>query len=364
VPTQPVPIPAGRPSGPRLYDVDEETLSSSSSPSQDIFEVRNILPLLPPDFVKIPEILVPPRSVLPPKPSLALRPKDPFMVMTDRPGDGVGLLRRLSLYSSCLQDIYYPLRERMHGDWDVVLNKLFGTLVGDDFVGYGTRDVPGHDRLGLFPMFMDGLGREFFEVTTIYKPGTLLEFTMRIPRHLTRRQHAEAFKYAMTPPDQELRFPEVNEVLTLKPCGVPIFPFLWRANGTDIVNILHTDSNWKYVRRFQNVAQLEYQKKIYERSTHVRVVQVAFCREATCLVQIEPIDPKEFHSLFLPIQIQREEFFTAIVELFKNLDPHKGTYNAESVANFCNYMQGPWMDAAVEWVRNKQRNFRTPPSSL
>lgn len=263
-------------------------------------------------------------------------------------GDSVGLLNRLSLYPSYLLHMYQRLQERCSSDqWNSVVTRLFGQAKNrDHFLGYGRRKIPGHDQMGLFPMFVDQHGREYFEVPSTN--GT--EFTVRIPRHLTRRQNARLY----TPVKDEIQFPDPNEEVVLSPCGLPLFPFYWDSMKNDVRSISEASAtnDGLFAKRVQAMVSFEMDSKIYLRSALVRIVEASEHREASCLVRIDHgTNASAFMNLFLPLQVMREEWNLNVSDLFGSLD--RMYVSVKNVSDFCAYLQSTWVAEAAKWVKEK-----------
>jgi hypothetical protein len=263
------------------------------------------------------------------------------LVMTEEPGDFVGLLRRLSLYSTYLTECYRYLESWNYSpEWNPALSRLYGRAQNrDDFLGFGKNGLPNHDQMGLFPMFVDSKGREYFEVPD--REG--LAYTMRIPRHQTRA-------------NRDLDFPQPYEKIVLRPCGVPVFGFFWDDSSRDIRSI--SESQELFRIRVGTLANFESASKIYGQAIRATLIDTEGFRDASCLVRIEPHDEREFSQAFRPLQVLREEWNINITDMIKKIKDQSYRLDHVRVQHFFAYMQTEWAHAQKKWTNAK--TFSSP----
>lgn len=327
IPLAPAPPP---PPLPPFIDADEE----------DVFSRRlmSSLPVQQPqERVAEPStaILIPPRSVLP-RTFTLYKPVNSLVMTDGNPGDFVGLLRRMSLYQTYLYECYKHLESWGYlPEWSTILNKLYGRAKNrDDFLGFGKNGLPNHDQMGLFPIFVDSRGREYFEMPD--HDG--LVYMMRIPRHETKKHY-------------ELDFPQPNDKVALRPLGIPMFPFFWDSLTGDVRSI--SESQTLFRARVSTLAIHENTNRIYGKTLKVRIANTESFRDASCLVKIDPLDRIEFNYVFHPIQVLREEWNLNIVDLFKATANRAYNVDPVRLMQFVSYLQSTWLDAQQRWVREK-----------
>jgi len=191
---------------------------------------------------------------------------------------GVGLLHRLSLDGAHLTRIYEIIRERGVA-WDDVLTKLFGTISKDEFLGYGTREYPGHDSLGRYPLFRDQDNREYFDghvqrAASATPFSSSMSLVVRLPRHI-----------------KDLDFPEPGRELKLRACKLPLLPYYWSMTRNQMASL--STNELLMAERFDHMVRVMDDPHAFDEQGvgfPVLVKEVAGNRRATAVVTLHPSD--------------------------------------------------------------------------
>lgn len=304
---------------------------------------------------------LPPLSVFPP--TLRLEPLRTSPIASR----GIGLLRKLSIYSTYLRGIYeaYELNSG-RPVWSVVTQELFGTTSKDEFIGYGRFSVPGHDSLGQFPLFRDEQGREYFdgaiggqEDITISCAFGNITMAMRVPRSVTRAHNATVVSHAKSP-DQDPAFPQPGEKLKLKIAFIPFLPFYYNRDVQTISSIREEEKrdnnhhiipppdelfNTRYVTLQTNITKHRW----YDTVIEAEVVSSDSHRNASCGVELKVASDPHITRVF-SVQVMREEWCINVKELF--IDLIKFDKTGLLTLAVIDYIKTKWLPAVGRWRKD------------
>ena len=217
-------------------------------------------------------------------------------------GEGIGLLHRVSLGNEQLKKVYVAIRSRGVA-WDVTLDKLFGGVAKDEFIGYGRREIPGHDALGRYPMFTDVAGRQYFgdqierPMQTPFSDG--ISLAMRIPRWLSKTTD----------------FPEPGSMLEMYKYRTEMFQYCWDDRARE-VRLLKNCNQKLFEKRKQSVImdQFEYQQKY-----SCVVKSLSQHRESTAVITLVP--SQTWTEVYWTLrEAWHDTWFDPIVELILAID--------------------------------------------
>lgn len=231
---------------------------------------------------------------------------------------GVGLLRRLSIDAGW--------RARIESDVNRLLSSRSPVTVDAHTSILGLRSEGrlgyAYDDLGVFPAFVDALGREYFFV------GNGTEFYVRIPRGQTRRQNETAYTAKEGAPFTQL--PTEREELVLQALRPPFFPL-------------------RYVPATRNVdvnAAAAATTLAIVSPVYATVSSVRSEIEASCHVTLRVNeDPQRLVNTIAAVRAAySRDVQDFVVAVCRDLPP-------QVVLEVSEYLQRVWASKAREWVK-------------
>jgi hypothetical protein len=230
---------------------------------------------------------------------------------------GVGLLRRLSIDKNW--------RVQIEKDVDRLLSSRSPVTVEAHVSITGLRDEGklgySYDYLGVFPVLVDTLGREYFFA------GVAKEFYVRIPRGYTRRQNKTAYT---TEESTFIQLPSQMEALILHAIRPPFFPLRY----------LNT------VKEVDGVVTLPTSPPAGAPAIYAIVSDVHSEMEASSHITLSGIeDPQDVINTITAARAAYSrdvrEFIVAICQ----------DLSSKSVLDVSEYLQHVWAPTAREWVK-------------
>lgn len=243
-----------------------------------------------------------------------------------------GMLRRLSLSSNSL--MHFAQWAQRNAGSQRAYNEVIYRLLGrgpDEFLGHGLFSTPGYDNLGQFPVFEDSIGRFYYDAAPLLpdRVSTGWTFVVQIPRHITRAQGVPGRQPSF---NATIQFPQPDELLILRPCRVPFFPFAFDAKTHSIDT--SADPHNRTVVLAGSPRLIRLAVRVHSRDNE---------RRATCLVSMEPDDPESFQKVYGNVQMLRELYYEAVQRFFTDAIAHE--YEPTLVLEFIHYLKHDWLPA-------------------
>ncbi len=228
-----------------------------------------------------------------------------------------------------------------------LLDALFGTNpAGDEFLGYGRRAAPGANELGLFPMFMDGEGRCYFDgrLQDVVEDAATVSIT-RCVTFAMRKKVLQSWQHQQ----QQPRFPSIGQRVVLRPCGMPVFPFCWvPLPQQDVLSsVLQSAPLLNVLRRYAH---------IFASTSCWRVRSMDQERDASCTITLllESCQGVEdfFFDVYEPLHTMRLQWSMNVCALFEDMLAGERGMNRDFAARttaLASWLRYAWAPDMMLW---------------